>query len=396
MATKAGFDPAMYQRIQMARRMELARLAIRRMQQAQLPPAAVASGSGAAGAAGGGEAPAPAEYVEFTVSCEYRQLEPDQQHGAVLRVNGAKHEFGETITAQKGQAVELEVSVEGNDDASFTEWSNGEKTPAIQFTAGSADAITAYVVKIGVEENPVKVRDYMALEKLRDEVNLSGDCKEGVYYKQESDIDMDGVDWDGIGLKTGDGPDLAHTFKGVYDGNGRSIKNLKFMYEEGGDNELRGLFTSAAGAVIRNVNLSVNGFDVDADSYDGKKFGAGAIVGTTCNGLSVENCVASGFLGTDDVPCAHTTAGILANVDFTNNKASRGSILIKDCVSKVDIKTTRKGAGIVGFVMDDITLANVRNEGSVARVDPKHQERISDATRDEGAAGIVSYGQSNQ
>lgn len=121
----------------------------------------------------------------------------------MLFVNGKEFAFGTPFTAQKGQKIDLEVKVVDNEDASFTEWSNGKKTSKISFTAGEADVLVAYVVKLGIEENPIKVRTPTALEKLRDEV-AAGDCKEGVYFKQEGDIDLDGIAWDGIGLKSGD------------------------------------------------------------------------------------------------------------------------------------------------------------------------------------------------
>lgn len=66
--TKTGFDPALYQRIQLARRMELARLAARRMQLARMTPAAVAaSGAGAGGGGAEPEPPAPGPTSGFLV-----------------------------------------------------------------------------------------------------------------------------------------------------------------------------------------------------------------------------------------------------------------------------------------------------------------------------------------
>ena len=45
---------------------------------------------------------------------------------------------------------------------------------------------------------------------------------------------MTGYEWEGIGLKIGDEPDPNHTFKGIYDGNGHTISNLQFKYDDSG------------------------------------------------------------------------------------------------------------------------------------------------------------------
>lgn len=161
---------------------------------------------------------------------------------------------------------------------------------------------------------------------------------------------------------------------------------------------MRGLFRSASGATIKNLTVQTNGFDVDTSTYDGKKFGAGVLVGTTNGGLSVENCIVEGELGTDEIPCAHTTAGIIANIDLpADGGSARSTYVVKNCTSRVNMKSTRKAGGIIGFAEDDIVLENVKNEGLVARVTSSHPSRTGDATRgDDAVGGIVGYGNHNQ
>lgn len=263
-----------------------------------------------------GGQPTPEEYADFIVACEYRDLDEDQQHGARLFVDGKESAFGTTFTAKKGQSIQLEVDVVGNEAADFMTWSDGKKSSKITVVAGEFSEITAVVSKVGTEENPIKVRTLTALEKLRDEV-AAGDCKEGVYFRQEGDIDLDGIPWSGIGLMSPTtpkyDPDPDHTFKGVYDGNGHVIDNLVIHCEStdtGKANRYKALFRTAGyGATIKNLTVNVKG----VDHWEEEDIMAAAIVGVTDGGLTIENCTANGTLGTLEQPLDNS-AGILCRI----------------------------------------------------------------------------------
>lgn len=334
---------------------------------------------------GNGEKPEP-EYVDIVVKYEYFELDPEQEYGVKLFANGQEINSGTIVTAVKGMEVQLEVTVD-NEFASFTMWSNGKKTSKIKFTADSSMELTARVVKIGVEENPIKVRTLTALEKLRDDV-AAGDCKEGVYFKQEADIDLDGIAWDGIGLTDPTDsntrkydPDPNHSFKGVYDGNGKSVNNLTLHCVTDGTsgyaNRYKALFRAAGyGAIIKNLTVNING----VDNWVEEDIMAAAIVGVTAGGLTIQNCTANGTLGTLDEP-VDNSSGILCRCAVQDN----AEVTLTNVTNNVDIVSICKTGGIIAYAYGTLNFNNVTNNGSITR-------KGLDATRDDAVGGLVGYG----
>ncbi len=78
----------------------------------------------------------------------------------------------------------------------------------------------------------------------------------GCYFTLGANIDLQGVDWIPIGFyqdsseKTGE---VSHTFNGFFDGNGKSIKNLK-LASFAGYNYV-GLFGSVSNANIHDLTI---------------------------------------------------------------------------------------------------------------------------------------------
>lgn len=253
----------------------------------------------------------------------------------------------------------------------------------------------------GTEQNPFLLDNIEALKKLRDDVNLSGFCQEGVHFKQIKDFDFDGHEpWEGIGLKKlnadgtySDDPDPDRTFKGIYDGNGYTIRNLQFKYDDSGvdgANELMGFIRSAMGAEIKNLKIHSTGFK---DPKHGTKFGGAILVGTAQNGIKISNCEISGYMGSEESPCGHTAAGVLSYITTpTDDKqVEECSVELKNVTNNAYIYSTRKAGGVIGFALGNISLENVTNNGNVARVD----ENGKDNGKDDGVGGIVAYGHSN-
>lgn len=244
----------------------------------------------------------------------------------------------------------------------------------------------------GTEQNPFLLDDISAIEQLRKEV-AAGDCKEGVHFKQRKDFDMTGYEWEGIGLKIGDDPDPAHTFKGIYDGGGHTISNLQFKYDDSGidgANELMGFIRSAMGAEVKNLTIHSTGFK---DPKPGTKFGGAILVGTAKDGIKISNCLVRGSMGSEESPCGHTAAGILSYITLPsdNKPAKECPVELKNVTNNANIYSTRKVGGVIGFALGNISLENVTNNGNVARVD----ENGKDNGKDDGVGGIVAYGHSN-
>ena len=251
----------------------------------------------------------------------------------------------------------------------------------------------------GTEANPYKIKTKADLEALRASV-ADGNCFEGKFFLQTTDIDMESEPWAGIGLKINDGPDPDHTFKGTYDGGGHAISNVLFAYNEDPDddstNELLGFFRSCIGATIKNLTVNVLGFDVPASP--GQNFGGAAIVGTVCNGITMINCTANGTLGTIDCPCRHTAAGIIAYIDAPTvfpagatdeEKHSACKTILSFVTNNVNVFGCRKTAGIIGLLTHDLELNNVTNNGTIRHsFEPKRRE-------DDGIGAIYAHGSGN-
>ena len=250
----------------------------------------------------------------------------------------------------------------------------------------------------GTAANPYIIASRSDLEQLRTDV-ANGDCKAGVHFLQTADIDMGDEPWPGIGRKKhefpdeypglGDEPLEDYCFKGVYDGGGHSVYNLKFPLVEGdnvldGTNELYGLFRSCMGATIRNLSVYIaqDGYGKD------KKFGGAAIVGTVKDGITLVNCTAGGYLGSRENPCGHNAAGVIAYVCSPTSAADAGTfehcVHLVNVTNNVNVFATRKVGGIIAFLVHDIILENVVNNGNVVRV-------TGSSRPDDGVGGIVGF-----
>ncbi len=189
----------------------------------------------------------------------------------------------------------------------------------------------------GTQASPYLIQNRDDLIKLRDRVK-DGTGYAGKYFKQTTDIDLDGIKWIPIGTD-----DRADTrFKGTYDGDGYEITNLN-----NSDNRYYGgLFGDITGTV---KNLAV----IDCNIISNINYG-GAIVG---NGGTVENCYST---GTVSAPKG-SAGGISGN----------GST-IKNCYSTATVSgQTAAGIGanavqITGCVSfnDSITGTNASRIGS--------------------------------
>ena len=103
----------------------------------------------------------------------------------------------------------------------------------------------------------------------------------GETIKLSADIDLENKPWTPIGTVLGESR-YTYGFAGTFDGNGKTIKNLKVDYAD-----CAGLFGNMCGGTIKN--LTIDGFDLNSDHY------AGAILGwgeTGATSIVIENCKA--------------------------------------------------------------------------------------------------------
>lgn len=145
----------------------------------------------------------------------------------------------------------------------------------------------------------------------------------GTHFRLEADLDLRNVPFTPIGAEQ------YHTFAGVFDGNGHTIKNLKQTLRS--ELSYGGIFGVIGGdAVVKN--LTVQGADISTNAY------TGAIVGTGHG--SIVNC--------------HVTTA-----DIINNKAATGAIagLFEGTISgcTVDDAAICGLGGFVGGLVGELT-----------------------------------------
>lgn len=176
------------------------------------------------------------------------------------------------------------------------------------------------------------------LHAFANEVNVNGNSFAGKTVKLTADIDLANADFTPIG-QTG-GYSAKTYFQGTFDGNGKTIKNLKVSVWEAGTNEGKhyasGLFgfIDAGSATIKN--LTVDGATVNGAHWTGVI--AGYLTGT------VENCTVKNAT----VTCTHK------NDEACGDKA--GAVVgyinegtVKNCTAENCTVTAGRDAGqIVG------------------------------------------------
>ena len=144
----------------------------------------------------------------------------------------------------------------------------------------------------GTKDNPYLIKDAQDLATLAYKVNKNVGGKNtgfshGVYFEQTADIDLQNIAWPGIGFCGSGTGDAKTAFRGIYDGQGYAIKNLKIDDTYKSDRIAFGLFGYAGyvdgGGIIKNVNI-VSGSITATGKY------VGALVGYSRNGLNVSGC----------------------------------------------------------------------------------------------------------
>lgn len=171
----------------------------------------------------------------------------------------------------------------------------------------------------GEELNPYQIATATELAYLAQQVNLGnnegGSDYAGKYFKLMNDIDLNNQEWTPIGNT------IYKIFKGSFDGNKHTIKNLKI------DNvEFAGLFGNAGGGTIQNLGVIISEQGIKGTRT------AGGIVGesyTSSDDLSIKNCFVTGS-SIKVEGSAFYAGGIIGTVN------SSGNISIEYCYVAVN------------------------------------------------------------
>lgn len=218
----------------------------------------------------------------------------------------------------------------------------------------------------GTEEDPYQIATPAQLAKLAQDVN-NEITYEGKYFVLTSDLDLGGenkVQWVPVGF------DYSQVFKGVFDGNDRTVSNL-YISHENKEGEYVGLFGSIG------QNSLVKDIVVDGDIVT-ESGNVGGIVGMSSG--TVENCLSlvdidamasniGGCVGSNNGVIRRSMyAGRLTGAANSAGIAGTSRGQIDECVNIGLVKANEKAAwtyfaGIIGFNSGQLT--NSINAGSV-------------------------------
>ena len=196
----------------------------------------------------------------------------------------------------------------------------------------------------GTEESPFIINTASQLAFFASKIN-SGITYNGIYFKLDANIDLMGKEWAPIG-----NADIY--FRGVFDGNNKSISNFKIASSD----MYIGLFGYNAGTI---KNLGVSEFNLDVTPPTGY---IGALVGYNVG--TVSDCYAEG-----KVRAIVDTGYVGCLMGYNNNGTVSG------CYSTGELESIAGGAGNghaggllglnnAGSVIDSYTTVTVKGSGA--------------------------------
>ncbi|RFZ75695.1 hypothetical protein DS742_27645 [Lacrimispora amygdalina] len=278
-------------------------------------------------------------------------------------------------------------------------WDSWSGKTSFEFLSGSQGE--------GTEEKPYLIKNreqLMGLSELTamgmmvpeaEGAKYAGDYS-GCYFALGANIDLQGVDWIPIGFyqesseKAGE---VTHTFNGFFDGNGKTIKNLKLTSFAGYNNV--GLFGSVSNASIRDLTIipdssSIKGNDrtgvvagyaenseirnVTVKNADISSTGISGGIAGEISGTVIENATCEKVMidakGGSEIIYAGGIAGVATNSVIVDCEVSTGT------GTAARIQGTGYIGGIVGYQND----SNVFNSYVSGTIGGYHSTAIGGIT----------------
>ena len=175
-----------------------------------------------------------------------------------------------------------------------------------------------------------------------------GKSYEGYTIKLTKNIDLNGNEWTPIGTKG-----TSNVFKGTFDGDGRTIKNLKIS-----SGDCVAFFGAVENATVKNLTVEGN--------VNGKN--AAGIVARVVGGATIENCVNRATINASD-----KAAGIVMYAQGSSSSDQYGPLssdcVIKNCKNYGAVNANKIAAGgIYGWSADEsgkLKITDCENNGVV-------------------------------
>ena len=170
----------------------------------------------------------------------------------------------------------------------------------------------------------------------------------GYTIKLTKNIDLNGIEWTPIGTKG-----TSNVFKGTFDGDGRTIKNLKIS-----SGDCVAFFGAVENATVKNLTVEGN--------VNGKN--AAGIVARVVGGATIENCVNRATINASD-----KAAGIVMYAQGSSSSNQYGPLssdcVIKNCKNYGAVNANKIAAGgIYGWSGDEsgkLKITDCENNGVV-------------------------------
>ena len=210
-------------------------------------------------------------------------------------------------------------------------------------TAADTDELAA-----ATDTNKVVTVDSGKLLAALVEAVNSGSNYDGYTIKLTKNIDLNGHEWTPIGTKG-----TANVFKGTFDGDGRTIKNLKIS-----SGDCVAFFGAVENATVKNLTVEGN--------VNGKN--AAGIVARVVGGATIENCVNRATINASD-----KAAGIVMYAQGGSSSDQYGYLssdcVIKNCKNYGAVNANNIAAGgIYGWSSDEsgkLKITDCENNGVV-------------------------------
>ena len=205
----------------------------------------------------------------------------------------------------------------------------------------------------GSEENPYQIATAAQLVYLRDQINDTNVNANyaGKYFILTNNIDLADYSFTGIGYSKAQ-------FKGIFDGNGKSIKGLNATEETSVSVGHAGLFGYLNGAIIKN--LSVSGNVAPTKDQSSTNSTAGGIVGYAYSACTISNCY---FNGT--VKGGGNVGGIVGKAYAGTNIINCG--YVGEVTATIETSSYAGGiCGLIGGTSVTSSISNCYSQGSVS------------------------------
>ncbi len=272
----------------------------------------------------------PANVFAVTIKINGTDYEWKATTETLFEIN---HSYELALKVGKG-VVTLASPIKVNDwnDDTLPDGDTDEKAFAVW--DGSVSSISD-IQGSGTKDDPFLMTsgaDLACLAKVIKSGSVNG-LSNGRYFKLTNDIDLAGKEWTPIGYQkdyAGNSP------YGHFDGNGKTIKNLKV--DKSGTGESAGFFGSGTSIVISD--LTITDADVKADEFAGILVGTVSQAGgSTSAKPEIINCHVSGKVTSNGLNTTGGFGGIVGQANYA---------IVRNCTADVTVVGDQCTGGIAG------------------------------------------------